>query len=136
VPIYPIASHFTLKIEVAWSSETLVSYHNTTQHHNPENLDLNPHHYENLGSDQIKLSKLSGSCCSDSTADVFLLLVAAMTQELSLYFIRVSRQPHIQYMKAVNKQYLGQVCDKIMIILNQVINMLVMAVQNTTSSHI
>jgi hypothetical protein len=28
-------------------SEILVSYH-TTQHHNPDNLDLNLHHSENL----------------------------------------------------------------------------------------
>jgi uncharacterized protein YukE len=28
------------KMEEAWSSEAVVSYHNTTQHHNPENLDL------------------------------------------------------------------------------------------------
>jgi len=27
----------------AWISETLVSYHNTTRHYNPEDLDLN--HY-------------------------------------------------------------------------------------------
>jgi hypothetical protein len=32
--------HFTLKMGVAWTSETLVSYHNTRWHHNPEDLDL------------------------------------------------------------------------------------------------
>jgi hypothetical protein len=29
-------------------SETLVSYHNTTRHHNPEDLDFKHHRRENL----------------------------------------------------------------------------------------
>jgi len=34
-------------MDVGWSYETLASYHVTTRHHNPEDLDLNLHLHEN-----------------------------------------------------------------------------------------
>jgi hypothetical protein len=35
------ASIFTLKMEAARFSKVLISYHNTTWYHNPENFNLN-----------------------------------------------------------------------------------------------
>jgi hypothetical protein len=40
--------NFSLKMEVAWTSETLVFYRNPIQRHNQEDLDLNLHRRENL----------------------------------------------------------------------------------------
>jgi len=50
------SSHITLKREKAWASETLVSYHNITWHHNLEDCGLNLHYCENLISHNVKVS--------------------------------------------------------------------------------
>jgi hypothetical protein len=46
----PGVIHFTLNMEAARFSKTLVSYHNTTWHHNSKDFDLNLHCCEYLRS--------------------------------------------------------------------------------------
>jgi hypothetical protein len=50
--------YFTLKMEAGKSSETLVSYRNTTRRHSPEDLDLNLHRRENLNLNWIRLGNI------------------------------------------------------------------------------
>jgi hypothetical protein len=47
---------FTLKMQVAWASETSVSYHNTTRRHNTEDLELKASKF----ADQRVYPKVSG----------------------------------------------------------------------------
>jgi hypothetical protein len=54
--IVVIYQHFG--VPSSGSYETLVSYGNTTQYHNPEDLDLNLHHLDNLKSPLISFHPL------------------------------------------------------------------------------
>jgi len=70
----PSTIHFTLKMEAAWPSKTLESYHIITWCHNPEDDNLNLYYHENLKSwiiitavmnDLVKPSQYLYNCHED-----------------------------------------------------------------------
>jgi len=60
----PYYFHFQGEVTQSWSSETLVSYYNTTWRHNTEDLDLNLHPNKNFKFRGISLSTSQERVCS------------------------------------------------------------------------
>jgi hypothetical protein len=58
-----VGYNFTPKMESAWASEMLVSYHDIRRRHNPEELDLNLHRRDN-----IKCRKKQEACAIGNNA--------------------------------------------------------------------
>jgi hypothetical protein len=56
---------FTLKMEAAWPTETLISYHNTTKRHKPGDLEMKLQRHENLITN-IKIEFKKIACCEMS----------------------------------------------------------------------
>jgi hypothetical protein len=54
--------HFTLKMEAAWTSGTVVSYQNTTWRNTPEDMDLR---WKVFGSNLLPLQSNLGFCAGE-----------------------------------------------------------------------
>jgi hypothetical protein len=83
-----------VKMEEGRFSEMLLSYCGTTQHHNPEDLDLNLCHHENLISWSFSLFLLRGyEQLQMVQASVSLFSLSSQTSKAAVHFQRTSTLP-------------------------------------------
>jgi len=75
--------HFTLKMEVAWTSEMMISYHSTTQRHNSEDLDLKYHRRESLKS-PLWLSNIGNNEFADNKTYKLLLRTLKWNSDMAV----------------------------------------------------
>jgi hypothetical protein len=79
-----------MKMKAVWTSEMLIPYHNTTWHHNPEDLDLKHNHCESFKTCDTNFIPKCSSLSERKYVDLLstLLLVAAHTGR---FFIRCAK---------------------------------------------
>jgi hypothetical protein len=94
-----VIGYFTLKMEAAWTSETFVSYRNTTGHHNSEDLDLKHRRLEGLRNTSLILCGMRKSCHSSGSnllLHLFIKLVIKLVviiEEYHCYQIQTKSYP-------------------------------------------
>jgi hypothetical protein len=89
-PLY-LHHHFILKMEAAWSSETVVSYDNSAWRHNPQDLDFLA---KNIWKETLKwyLEYYTYSPRWEWGAKGFVIAQIGVTMEMFLRSVRLSQQ--------------------------------------------